>query len=64
MRRKLSTLTLALIVSVGVHGVLLTVRLVAPDHFNRIFQDTPLEVVLVNARGESPKKSSRGKARS
>ena len=53
MRRKLSTLTLALIVSVGIHGALLTVRLVAPDHFNRIFQDTPLEVVLVNARGSA-----------
>ena len=53
MRRKLSTLTLALIVSVGVHGALLTVRIVAPDHFNRVFQDTPLEVVLVNARGDA-----------
>ena len=58
MRRKLSTLTLALIVSVGVHGALLTVRLVAPDHFKRIFQDTPLEVVLVNARaGMAPEQA-------
>ena len=32
------------------HGALLTLRLVDPARFNRIFQDTPLEVVLVNTR--------------
>lgn len=58
MLRKLSTLHLALIVSIGVHAVLLAVRVVAPDQFNRIFQDTPLEVVLVNSRsGEPPEKA-------
>ena len=34
----------------GVHAVLLSLRIAAPEAFNRIFQDTPLEVVLVNAR--------------
>ena len=47
---KLSALQIALIVSVAVHAVLLSVRFVAPESFYRIFEDTPLEVVLVNAR--------------
>jgi protein TonB len=33
-----------------VHGALLTVRIVDPEAFDRVFQDTPLEVVLVNAK--------------
>jgi periplasmic protein TonB len=45
-----STLQLALAVSVAVHAVLLTVRFVDPERFNRVFKDTPLEVVLVNAK--------------
>jgi protein TonB len=54
-RRKLSTLQLALLFSVGVHAALLGVRFVDPEGFNRIFQDTPLEVILVNSRsGEAP----------
>ena len=58
MLRKLSTLQLALIVSIGVHGALLAVRVVDPERFNRIFQDTPLEVVLVNTRsGIAPEKA-------
>ncbi|MBC7485074.1 MAG: TonB family protein [Rhizobacter sp.] len=58
MLRKLSTLQLALIVSIGVHGALLAVRIVDPERFNRIFQDTPLEVVLVNTRsGIAPEKA-------
>ena len=58
MLRKLSTLSVALIVSLGVHAVLLTVRIVDPESFNRIFQDTPLEVILVNSRsGEPPEKA-------
>ncbi len=47
---KLSALQIALIVSAAVHGVLLSVRFVSPESFNRIFEDTPLEVVLVNSR--------------
>jgi protein TonB len=54
----LSTLQLALGVSVGLHAVLLTVRFVAPEGFNRVFQDTPLEVILVNAKSdELPQKA-------
>ena len=47
-----SPLQIALGVSVAVHAALLTVRFVNPEAFNRVFQDTPLEVVLVNARSE------------
>lgn len=54
MLRRLSTLQLALIFSVGVHLLLLTVRIVDPVRFNRIFQDTPLEVILVNSRSNEP----------
>jgi periplasmic protein TonB len=48
--QNLSTLSIALGVSVLVHAALLTVRFVDPEGFNRIFQDTPLEVILVNAK--------------
>ena len=55
--RRLSTLQLALIISIAVHAGLLAVRIVDPESFNRVFQDTPLEVVLVNARSaEAPEK--------
>ena len=58
MSARLSTLHWALLVSLAVHGALLTVRFVAPDKFDRMFQDTPLEVVLVNARSnEKPTKA-------
>ena len=58
MLGKLSSLQIALLVSVGLHGALLTVRFVDPEGFNRIFQDTPLEVILVNSRsGEAPEKA-------
>ena len=45
-----STLQIALGASIAVHAVLLTVRFVDPERFNRVFQDTPLEVILVNAK--------------
>ncbi len=48
--RRLSTLQIALGISVAVHAALLTVRFVDPEGFNRVFQDTPLEVILVNAK--------------
>jgi protein TonB len=48
--RSFSSLQIALGVSITVHAALLTVRIVDPQAFNRVFQDTPLEVVLVNAR--------------
>lgn len=48
--RQFSTLQIALGLSVAVHAVLLTVRFVDPEGFNRVFEDTPLEVILVNTR--------------
>jgi periplasmic protein TonB len=48
--RSFSTLQIALGVSFAVHAVLLTVRFVDPEGFNRIFDDTPLEVILVNTK--------------
>lgn len=48
--RRLDTLHWALLVSVLVHGVLLTIRFVDPERFDRLFEDTPLEVILVNAK--------------
>jgi periplasmic protein TonB len=48
--KKLSTFQLALIFSVAAHAVLLSIRFVDPEGFNRVFQDTPLEVILVNAK--------------
>jgi len=57
--RRLSTLQIALACSLGVHGVLLGWRVGSPDSFNRVFQDTPLEVVLVNTRSnELPTKAA------
>jgi protein TonB len=50
--RSLSTLQIALLASIAVHAVLLTVRFVDPESFNRVFKDTPLEVVLVNSRSQ------------
>jgi protein TonB len=53
--RRLSTLQIALLTSLAVHAALLTVRIVDPEGFNRVFEDTPLEVILVNSRsGEAP----------
>jgi len=46
------TLALALGASLAVHAVLLTVRFVDPARFDRVFQDTPLEVILVNSRSK------------
>ena len=52
---RISTLQLALGVSVAFHGALLGVRFVDPEGFNRMFEDSPLEVILVNSRsGEAP----------
>ncbi|MEO8836696.1 MAG: energy transducer TonB [Caldimonas sp.] len=55
---RISTLQVALGVSIAVHGVLLGVRFVDPESFNRMFEDSPLEVILVNSRsGEPPDKA-------
>ncbi len=52
--QRLSALQWALAVSVAVHAAVLTVRVVDPEGFNRVFRDTPLEVILVNARSTEP----------
>jgi len=58
MLKKFSALQLAIGISVAVHGLLLTVRIVDPEGFNRFFEDTPLEVILVNGRSsEAPTKA-------
>jgi periplasmic protein TonB len=56
--KSLSPLQLALGISVAVHAVVLTVRFVDPEAFNRVFQDTALEVVLVNSRNNKPPDTS------
>ena len=56
--RTVSTLQLALGFSVAVHAALISVRFIDPEGFNRVFQDTPLEVILVNAKSnERPDKA-------
>ena len=58
MALRLSNLQIALLLSVGLHAGLLTLRIADPEGFDRIFRDTPLEVVLVNSRGnEAPVKA-------
>jgi periplasmic protein TonB len=58
MALRLSTLQIALSVSVGLHAGLLTLRIADPESFDRIFRETSLEVVLVNSRGnEAPSKA-------
>ncbi|MCA0177606.1 MAG: TonB family protein [Proteobacteria bacterium] len=54
----LSSLQWALLGSVLVHGLLLTLRFAAPETFNQLVQDTSLAVVLVNSRAdEAPSKA-------
>lgn len=50
--RSASTLQLALGVSIAVHAALLGVRFVDPQSIERVFQDSPLEVILVNAQAK------------
>ena len=45
-------LSWALGLSVAVHAGLVGFRFAAPEAYNRVFQDTPLEVILVNARSQ------------
>ena len=55
-----STLQIALGISVAAHAALLAVQIVDPERFNRVFQDTPLEVILVNSRSaDKPDKDAK-----
>ncbi len=49
---KLTLLQICLGVSIALHSVVITVRFIDPEGFNRVFKDTPLEVILVNAGSE------------
>lgn len=48
--RKPSALQIALFVSIAVHAGLLALRFAAPATFDRVFQESPLEVILVNTK--------------
>jgi protein TonB len=48
------TLAWALGVSLLVHAVLMAWRFADPESFQRVFEDTAMEVVLVNARSDGP----------
>ncbi len=54
-----TTLQKALFISFAFHGALLTLRIAAPERFDRLFSDTPLEVILVNtkAKADAPDKA-------
>lgn len=51
--RSLSRLQAALLISALLHLLLITLRLVDPQGFDRLFQQQPLEVTLVNARSDT-----------
>ena len=56
--REISGLQWALFVSIGVHTGLLALRFADPAALNRMFRDTPLEVILVNAKaGAAPEQA-------
>lgn len=56
--RRLTTLQAALLFSLAVHAGLLAIRFADPQAFDRLFQDEPLEVILVNAKStERPDKA-------
>ncbi len=58
MLHRFNTLQLTLGVSLALHAALISVRFIDPEGFNRVFQDTPLEVILVNAKStEKPDKA-------
>lgn len=50
--RQRSTLQWALGISIAFHAALLTIRAVDPVGFNRLFENTPLEVILVNTQSD------------
>ena len=52
--RQLSALQIALLASLAVHAAVLSVRFIGPENITRAFRDTPLEVILVNARSKEP----------
>ena len=56
--RSFGALQWALALSVAAHAALLLMNVAAPQFSERVFRDTPLEVILVNARSqEAPTKA-------
>ena len=53
MWQRWSPLQIALGASLLVHGGLLSLRIADPERFDRLFQTSPLEVILVNTRAKS-----------
>lgn len=49
MLKRLSNLQIALGLSLGLHGLLLGLKIADPARFDKMFRDTPLEVILVNS---------------
>ena len=58
--RRFSTLQWALAISVLVHALVLSVRFIDPEGFRRVFQDSPMDVILVNAK--SPERPDKAQA--
>ncbi|KKW67832.1 energy transducer TonB [Lampropedia cohaerens] len=50
--RHLSPLSIALLLSAVVHAVVLSIRFVSPETFQRVLNTQPLEIILVNAQSE------------
>ena len=46
------TLKWTLAISLSIHAALITLRFAAPETFKRVFEDAPMEVILVNARSQ------------
>lgn len=57
--RRFNTLQIALGLSLAVHAIVLSVRFIDPQAVQRLFQDTPLDVILVNARSEQRPEKAR-----
>ncbi len=58
----LSRLQVALFVSLALHAGLLSFKLVDPARFERLFKDSPLEVILVNTQAPAKDKPQRAQA--
>jgi periplasmic protein TonB len=48
-----SRLQKALFISFAIHAALLTLRIAAPERFDRLFSEAPLDVILVNTRAKA-----------
>ena len=46
--RNWSRLQKALFISFAIHGALLTLRIAAPERFDRLFSDAPLDLSLIH----------------